>query len=141
MGTTATTRGRVVQANEVVLDQADFFAGDGFTRVVGLIPSDLVSTIFYENEAQPWPLLSGVGVTDEQVVSGNVYVHEVPGQPGYYNVRFRPNTLGYWRNLLSYPAGKQVLAQDFDVKQSLPTGTGGLSASLIGTGTDCCPNC
>jgi hypothetical protein len=136
----ATTRGRVVQANQVVLDQVDFFQPDGFTRVVGLIPASLVSQIFYNNTIQPWPLVSGLGVTDAQVTSGRVYFNEVPGSPGFYNVRFRPNALGFWRNLLTYPPGLQISAQDFDVVQSLPTSEGGLHASFIkpqGSG-DCC---
>jgi hypothetical protein len=140
MGSALITRGRLVQANQVVLDQADFFQADGFTRVVGLIPSDLVSHIFYNNVAQPWPLISGVGVTDALVVSGNIYFNEVPGNPGFYNIRFRPNMLGYWRNTLAYTVGKQLLAQDFDVKESVSVTSGGLQASFVGTGDcGCCP--
>lgn len=135
----ATTRGRVVQANQVVLDQVDFFAPDGFTRVVGLIPSSLVSQIFFNNTIQPWPLISGLGITDAQVASGFVYFNEVPGSPGFYNVRFRPNALGFWRNLLTYPAGTQISAQDFDVVQSAPAMEQGLHASFIKPqGSDCC---
>jgi len=136
----STTRGRVVQANQVVLDQVDFFAPDGFTRVVGLIPASLVSQVFYNNAIQPWPLMSGLGVTDAQVSSGRVYFNEVPGSPGFYNVRFRPNALGFWRNLLTYPPGLQISAQDYDVIQGTPTSEGGLHASFIkpqGRG-DCC---
>lgn len=136
----ATTRGRVVQANQVVLDQVDFFQPDGFTRVTGLIPSSLVSQIFFNNVVQPWPLVSGLGITDQQVVAGRVYFNEVQGSPGFYNVRFRPNALGFWRNLLTYPAGQQISAQDFDVVQNAPAMEGGLSASFIkpaGSG-DCC---
>lgn len=136
----STTRGRVVQANQVVLDQVDFFQPDGFTRVTGLNPGVLVSQIFFNNVIQPWPLVSGLGITDAQVVSGRIYFNEVPGSPGFYNVRFRPNALGYWRNLLTYPAGQQVAAQDFDVVQSAPAMEGGLHASFIkpqGSG-ECC---
>ena len=136
----ATTRGRIVQANQVVLDQVDFFQSDGFTRVVGLIPSSLVSQIFYNNTLQPWLLISGLGVTDAQVSSGQIYFNEVPGSPGFYNVRFRPNALGFWRNLLTYPAGQQISAQDFDVVQGTPVVGSDLNASFIkpqGSG-DCC---
>lgn len=136
----ATTRGRLVQANQVVLDQVDFFQPDGFTRVVGLIPSSLVSQIFYNNTIQPWPLVSGLGVNDTQVTSGRVYFNEVPGSPGFYNVRFRPNALGFWRNLLTYPVGQQISAQDYDVVQSTTIMEGGITASFIkpdGSG-DCC---
>ena len=135
----ATTRGRVVQANQVVLDQVDFFQPDGFTRVTGLIPASLVSQIFFNNTIQPWPLISGLGITDAQVSSGKVYFNEVPGNPGFYNVRFRPNALGFWRNLLTYPVGMQISAQDFDVVASAPAMEQGLHASFLKpTGSDCC---
>lgn len=127
----ATTRGRVVQANQVVLDQVDFFQPDGFTRVAGLVPASLVSQVFFNNVIQPWPLVSGLGVNDAQVVSGRIYFNEVPGAPGFYNVRFRPNSLGFWRNLLTYPAGMQISAQDFDVVQSAPAMESGIHASFI----------
>lgn len=136
----ATTRGRVVQANQVVLDQVDFFAPDGFTRVPGLIPSSLESQIFFQNVIQPWPLVSGVGVTDAQVVAGFVYFAEIAGNPGFYNVRFRPNAVGFWRNLLTYTPGQQISAQDFDVIQGTPAIEQGIQASFIkpGSGGDCC---
>lgn len=136
-----TTRGRVVQANQVVLDQVDFFEPDGYTRVANLIPSMLMSQIFFNNVQQPWPLVSGVGVNDAQIVSGKVYFSQVPGSPGFYTVRFRPNQLGYWRNLLTYLVGQQIAAQDFDVvvAGSGPA-EGGLHASFIkpSQGGDCC---
>jgi len=137
----ATTRGRIVQANQVVLDQVDFFLPDGFTRVTGLIPSSLVSQIFYNNIIQPWSLISGLGITDTQVVSGNVYFNEVPGNPGFYNVRFRPNALGFWRNLLTYPPGQQISAQDFDVIQGVPTIEQGIQASFIRPQSGGCGGC
>ena len=135
----ATTRGRVVQANQVVLDQVDFFQPDGFTRVTGLIPASLISQLFFNNTQQPWPLVSGLGVTDQQVSSGFIYFNELVGQPGFYSVRFRPNSLGYWRNLLTYSAGMQIAAQDFDVVQSAPAMESGLHASFIKPpGEGCC---
>lgn len=136
----ATTRGRVVQANQVVLDQVDFFQPDGFTRVTGLVPASLVSQLFFSNTLQPWPLISGLGVTDTQIAAGFVYFNEFPGVPGFYSVRFRPNSLGYWRNLLTYTAGMQIAAQDFDVVHSAPAMESGLNASFIkdGNGGGCC---
>lgn len=132
-----TTRGRIVQANQVVLDQVDFFETDGFTCVAGLIPAQLVSEIFFQNVRQPWPLLDGSSVTDAQVAAGTVYFHEIPGQPGFYNVRFRPNAVGYWRNLLTYTAGQQISAQDFDVVRGGADLESGLKSSFIKDGSDC----
>jgi len=137
MTTAHTTRGRVVRANTVILDQFDFFLSDGFSRAIGLIPSDLVSHLFFNNVIQPWPLISGDGVTDAQVVSGNIYMNEISSDPGFYNIRFRPNMLGYWRNMLSYPAGKQILAQDFDVKETAPQTPQGLTASFVRPSDGC----
>lgn len=136
----ATTRGRIVQANQVVLDQVDFFAPDGFTRVVGIAPGSLVSQVFFNNAIQAWPLVSGNAVTDAQVTAGRIYFNEIPGQLGFYNVRFRPDALGYWRNLLTYPAGQQISAQDFDVVQSAPAMESGIQASFVkpsGSGSCC----
>lgn len=126
----ATTRGRLVQINQVILDQADFFQSDGFTREVGLTPSDLTSQIFHKNVLQPWPLVDGSSVLDQQVVSGKVYWTEVPGSPGIYNIRWRPNALGYWRLLITFAAGTQIMGQDYDVVSQVPLAESGLRASL-----------
>jgi hypothetical protein len=126
----ATTRGRLVQINQLVLDQADFFQSDGFTREAGLTPSDLTSQIFHLNVLQPWPLIDGSTVTDQMVVSGKIYWTEVPGSPGIYNVRWRPNALGYWRLLITFAAGTQIMGQDYDVVSQVPVAESGLRASF-----------
>lgn len=133
----ATTRGRIVQANQVVLDQVDFFEPNGFDRVVGLTVGDLISDIFVQNVKQPWPLVDGTVITDAQIASGTVYFHQIPGNPGFYNVRFRPNSVGFWRNLLTYTAGSQHSAQDFDVVRSPPLVESGLKSSFIKDGSEC----
>jgi len=126
----STTRGRLVQNNQVVFDQADFFLSNGFTRITGLTISDLTMDIFFQNVTQPWLFVSGVGVTDVQVVSGRVYFNEISGKPGYYSVRLRPNAVGYWRLILSYTAGLQTVGQDYDVTAATSTDAG-LRASFI----------
>jgi len=133
----ATTRGRLVQTNQVILDQADFFQSDGFTRVLGLGVADLVAQVFFKNAPQPWALMLGNGVTDAQVKSGTVYWNEVPGSPGFYNVRFRPNAIGYWRLLITYTAGEQIMAQDYDVAAQVPLAESGLKASFTKPGSSC----
>lgn len=132
----STTRGRLVTNNQTVLDQADFFQSDGYTRIPGILPVQLVCQLFFQNLPQPWPIVSGSGVTDLQVVSGKVYWGEVPGNPGIYNVRWRPNATGYWRLIITYPSGLQIVAQDYDVVTSTnPTVEPGLKASFVK------PNC
>lgn len=127
----ATTRGRLVQINQTILDQADFFESDGFTRVPGLSVGDLVLELFFNNVVQPWSLVDGSGIADAAVVSGKVYWNEVAGSPGFYNVRFRPNAIGYWRNLISYPVGTQIMAQDYDVTSQVPVAETGLRATFV----------
>lgn len=130
-----TTRGRLVQINQVVLDQADFFQSDGFTRVVGIGVSDLTSQLFYNNQLQPWPLVLGAGVTDALVKAGSVYWNEIPGAPGNYSVRFRPNAVGFWRLILTDTALKQILADDFDVTAQIPIIDSGLKTSFVKPGS------
>ena len=132
----ATTRGRVVLANQVVYDQVDFFHLDGFTRVVGLVPGHLELHVFFNNVLQAWDLVLGTSVADAKVTAGYLYFNEIPGVFGFYNLRFRPNALGFWRIVLTFGAGSQVSAQDFDVVQSLPAETG-LKASFLKPDTGC----
>lgn len=108
-------RSRVVVANEVSLDQADFFQEDGFTRVSGLASSDVSLQVFQNNTLLDWTLVTGVAVDDESVRSGHVYWSEISGAAGVYSVRLRPSAVGYWRVILTYAAGAQILAQDLDV--------------------------
>lgn len=134
----ATTRGRLIQINQVVFDQADYFQSDGSTREPGLGASDVTHEIFFKNILQPWPLVDGTSVTDAQVKSGNVYFNEVAGSPGFYNVRWRPNALGYWRLLITWAGPPiQIMAQDYDVVDQAPSVASGLRSSFIKPGTDC----
>lgn len=130
----ATTRGRQVFSNQTVLDQADFFQGDGFTRVTGITLSDVTAQLFLNNALQSWPLVNGSVVTDVNVAAGSIYFYEVSS--GIYSVRFRPNAIGYWRMLINYPAGSQILAQDYDVVAQTGTigGGTGIKSSFIKPG-------
>jgi hypothetical protein len=125
----AVVRGRIVRINQTVIDQADFFQANGFTRVMGLTHVDLTPQLFYNNVPVPSQLASGATVTDNQVKAGLLYFHEIPGASGSYSVRFRPNAAGYWRLILTYAAGQQIVAQDYDVMAE-PTQAGGLTASF-----------
>jgi len=125
------TRGRTVPNNEVVLGQADFFQSDEFTRITGITVGGLTLSIFYNNVAQPWSFVNGVTVTDAQVASGTVYFNEIPGSAGFYNVRFRPLGVGYWRVVLTYAGVPQIVAQDYDVTNLLSAANPGLVASFV----------
>jgi hypothetical protein len=115
----------------VVLDQADYLQGDVYTRVTGLTTAQLQCVVFYNNILQPWTFLNGIGVSDAQVTSGKVFFNEVPGSPGYYNVRFRPNAIGFWRLLITYPAGTQIIALNYDVVGTPSDTDVGLQSAFI----------
>lgn len=127
-----TTRGRLVQINQVVFDQADFFQSDGFTRVLGITATggQITSVTFKDNIEQPWPLTDGIGVLDSQVTSGKIYWNEIPSEAGHYNVRWLPNATGFWRILITFTSGTQILGQDYDVLASPPIVSSGLTASF-----------
>jgi hypothetical protein len=124
---------RVVPTNTLVYDQLDWFQGDFFTRIGGLVPADLAFVVFVNNTVTAWPLTSGVGVTDAQVQAGRVYFQELA--TGYYGVRFRPNALGYWRLDFRYAAGVQTVSLDYDVVTKLDMAATGLHASFVGRTT------
>ncbi len=125
---------RVVPVNTLVYDQTDWFQGDFFTRITGLVPANLVLQVFANNALMPsWTLLTGVGVPDSQVAAGKVYIHEITS--GFYSVRFRPNALGYWRLNFSYAVGVQTIALDYDVVTKLDMTATGLHASFVGRTT------
>ncbi len=126
-----TTRGRLLRINETVIDQVDYFQGDGFQRVAGLTFVNLSSRLFFENAVQPWPLVNGAGVTDQLVASAAIYFHEITGAAGHYSVRFRPNAAGYWRLVLTYAAGQQIVAHEYDVTLEPSSKQSGLRASFV----------
>lgn len=122
---------RVQPTHTVVLDQVDFFQGDFYTRIAGLGTGNVALVAFYGNTPLAWPLVSGVGVTDAQVVAGSVYFHEL--QAGYYGLRFRPNVSGYWRLIFNYAAGTQSVTLDYDILDPI-TLASGLKASFVKPG-------
>ena len=126
-----TTRARLVPHNQTVVDPVDFFQGDGFTRLTGVTPTGLALQVFFDNQIQPWPLQTGLSILDAQVASGTIYFNEIPGSPGFYSLRFRPDAVGYWRINLSYATGAQVIIHDFDVTGEAPAEERGLKSSFL----------
>lgn len=127
----ATNRTRLVGNNQTIIDQADFYESDGFTRILGLPVSALTLRVFFQNEIQPWPLSSGVGIPDTQVAAGRIYWSEIAGSPGFYSVRWRPNAVGFWRVVVSYPSGSQSVSLEYDVVRASNEPTGGLKPSFM----------
>lgn len=126
-----TTRSRFVFHNETVFDQADFLGPDIFTRVVGLTIPQIDFSLFFNNQPQPWIPTDGTAVSDAQVTSGRIYWSEIPSKLGFYSIRSRPNAVGYWRLVLSYAAGQQIYATDFDVIGTPPSASEALQYSFV----------
>jgi len=124
----ATFRSRQIQVNQVVFDQVDLFQNDFFSRVPGLLVTDMVLTVFFNNTSVSWPLVDGTSVTDSQVVSGFVYWTELPNHA--YGLRFLPNSLGHWNVSLTYTAGQQIVTVDYDVVNLPLTVDSGLTANF-----------
>ncbi len=123
-----TARSRTIAATHPVIDQVDVFEADDFTRVVGLDLSDFSLTLYRDNQVQNWTVLAGSLVSDAQVISGRIYFREISN--GVYSVRFRPNVVGFWRLLVVYPAGEQVISLSYDVvPEDVPVS--GLLARLV----------
>ena len=124
---------RRVYGNQIVFDQADFFQPDEYTRVVGLTVSDLGCELYFNNQLMSWSFVSGVGVPDAQVASGKIYWMEIAGSPGRYSMRWRPSAVGYWRMLITYPAGTQIVGREYDVIPP-PNADQGLKTSFLKPG-------
>ena len=124
-------RTRRIASNETVYDQADFFQGNGYDRVTGILINQITAKLFFNNLPQPVSILDGSNITDSLVAAGFVYWQEIGGAAGYYNVRWRPSAVGHWRLVLSYPTGTQSLVLDYDVEAEVDAGfSGGLKASF-----------
>lgn len=106
-------RTRQIQVNQVFYDQIDIFQADFFSRVPGLLVTDVVLTLTLNNTPVSWPLVDGSGVTDGQVTSGFVYWAELT--TGGYGVRLFPNSLGHWNLSIAYAPRTQIVTIDFDV--------------------------
>lgn len=121
---------RSVPTGSVILEQLDFFLGDGKTRAQGITPSDLKVKLQVGRLDTGWPLVSGVGIPDSRIASGKVYFEEF--EAGYYCVRFYPTQVGLWRLILSWATGDQSVSQLYDVtaKSSTP-GVLGLRATFL----------
>lgn len=122
-------KARLVPANQTVIDHVDVFQNDGFTRISGLAP--LQAQVFFNGTPQPWTTVSGANVGDAQVVAGYVYWNEIGPGLGLYNIRWRPNAMGFWRLVFTYNVVPQIVTLDYDVAATTPAEQG-LTVSFIG---------
>lgn len=132
--------GRLISAGVLAYEQLDFFFPAGtVTRVAGIPASGLQMWLFVNNQILSWPLVDGTMVADSSIVAGSVYFNEIAASPGFYNVRFFPDRVGFFRMVfLSQPYSIE-LSREYDV---LPPGvlrpsTGGLIPSTSPSNSRC----
>ncbi len=118
---------RLIPNNQTIVDFLDFFENDGFTRISGISP--LQAQVFVNGVPQSWTTIDGTSVGDAQVVAGYVYWSEAT--TGFYSVRWRPSSVGFWRLSFTYSTVPQIVTLDYDVVTSNPS-QGGLNVSLVG---------
>lgn len=109
---------RTVQSGRMVLEQVDFFLGDGITRAQGITTANLQLRVYLNGSQLSWALVTGVGIPDVRVSAGRIYWTEFSA--GFYNVRFFPNVLGLWRLILTYPTHNQAVSLTYDVVPQTP---------------------
>lgn len=123
---------RVVKAGKMVLENVDLFLSDGKTRVIDVPISDLQLKIFCNSNEVSWPLVSGTGINDIQVVAGNVYWTEISS--GFYTIRFFPSVLDLWRLILTYRSYDQAISFTYDVVQLTTSPLIGIKTSFYRNG-------
>jgi hypothetical protein len=124
---------RLIAAGAVVYDQPDFYSSPG-TRATGVVLANLSLTLFVNNGLLSWPLEDGSAIADSSITAGSVYFNEISGSNGYYNVRFFPHQIGYWKLVLKHNALNQEVVKEYDIIASgslSPTSTSGLNASFV----------
>lgn len=104
----------MIQVNRVVYDQVDIFQADFFTRVIGLLFTDVTVSLTRDNVVAAWPLVDGTLVPDSQVVAGRIYWNAL--STGAYGIRYFPNALGHWNLSVAWPqTPPQNIVIDYDV--------------------------
>ena len=124
---------RLVQVGAVLKAQLDFYASPGSaTRVTGLTNANISVVLFKNNSVTSWPVLDGSLVLDSAISAGSIYFNEISGAPGYYSVRFFPDSTGFWRLSSVYSDVDQVLEFDLTSSQSLVPTNDGFIVSFTG---------
>jgi len=98
---------RRVTAQKEIIDHFPVYGTDGFAKVKGLTASDLKVTVY----------------RDGQVASPAVQIVEISGSPGEYRMSFMPDVPGLWEVEVAYAAGRQVYSEQYDVTETVVTGS------------------
>lgn len=124
---------RLVQVGSVLKAQLDFYVSPGSTvRAVGLSVNDIAPVLFRNNVQLGWPVVDGGNVLDSAISAGALYFNEISGAPGYYSLRFYPDSTGFWRVVSPYGDIDQILEFDFVSSSSLIPTNDGFITSFVG---------
>jgi hypothetical protein len=126
---------RLIAAGAVVYDQLDFYSPSNFIiRASGVVIANLTASLFVNNGSLSWPLVDGALVPDSSVTAGSIYLNEISNFNGYYNLRFWPHQIGFWRLIIVHNALSQEIIKEYDVLATgalKPTSSAGLNASFV----------
>jgi hypothetical protein len=124
---------RLIQVGLVVKGQLDFYVTPGeATRVTGLTADDVEIVLFKNNSLTSWAVVDGSSVLDSSISAGIIYFNEIDSAPGYYSVRFYPDSTGFWRLGSVYNDREQVLEFDLTSSSSLIPTNDGFITSFTG---------
>ena len=125
--------GRSISAGVLARDQIDIYnPANSFTRATGILPAGVTLKLFFNNTLVSWSIIDGTSVIDSSIGAGSVYFNEVSGSPGYYNIRFFPDRVGFWRFIFSITVNSTEVIKEYDVVPSSQGNvTGGLNASFV----------
>lgn len=132
--------GRLISAGTLAYEQLDFFLPPGsVNRITGIPASSLQMWLFVNNQILSWPLVDGTTVADSGIVAGSVYFNEIAASPGFYNVRFFPDRVGFFRLVFLNQSYSIELVRELDI---LPPGvlrppSGGLIPSTSSSSSRC----
>ena len=124
---------RVIQSGSLVRDQVDLYNPlGGFVRATGVTTAGVSVTLFVNNLLTVWPVIDGTLVADSSISSGNVYFNEIFGSPGFYQFRFFPDRVGYWKFVFGVTLTTSEVIKEYDSIVTSQTNTpGSLNASFI----------
>jgi hypothetical protein len=110
---------RSLSAGSLVYDQLTIYdPSNSFNRAVGLNISDFSLSLFANNVDLNWNLLDGTSVLDQDISSGNVYLNEIVSYPGFYNLRWYPDRIGYWYMSISCSVNGVDYVKEYDLKSA-----------------------
>ena len=123
---------RILSAGILVRDQIDIYNPvSSFIRQTGIVPATVASTLFVNNSLVAWPLIDGTNVSDSSVSAGNLYFNEIVGSPGFYNLRFFPDQIGFWRLIMRIVMTSSEVIREYDIVPQLGAKNSGLNASFL----------